>query len=451
MSGPLRSLRSSRSTSSSRALSASTSPARDRRGVGGASRRRRGRGGRAGVAVRLDATARSERGEAGAVVDEDADVALGLGAGAAPRRAHRRAGRRRRRRVGRRPAATRISIALPARRPSSAATSRRSQQAGSRRRAAARSCSAAWRARSDAGERDVLELADVAERRRPAARPRSAAHRVRGVDVAREPAAAVPARAATGRTAGRSRCRRRGCGLVEQRERAVEVAVRPDAAGPSATRQRYGYCGSPACSPSSALAARWRAAASRSLRSSRTSVRPTCMSAVPRSPGCSATSIAGPDSKRAASRRSSRPWATWMSADRRSSTPRMSAMWPAATGWRSTRRSGDRAASRSPARPGREPEQRGGAAAPEVVGRFGRARAHGRRARSVPSMSPAISASAARYISIWAGSRANSSWSNDDRRRASRGFQPSPRRSSSSGSTSAGSPVDHPRADEVDA
>ena len=52
-----------------------------------------------------------------------------------------------------------------------------------------------------------------------------------------------------------------------------------------ATRQRYGFCGSPACSPSSWLLSRCCVAASRSSRSRCSSLRPTCMSAVPRSTG----------------------------------------------------------------------------------------------------------------------------------------------------------------------
>ena len=62
-----------------------------------------------------------------------------------------------------------------------------------------------------------------------------------------------------------------------------------------ATRQRYGFCGSPACSPSSWLRSKCCVAAGRSFRSRWISLIPTYMSAVPRStdPPCSDATLQG--------------------------------------------------------------------------------------------------------------------------------------------------------------
>ena len=71
--------------------------------------------------------------------------------------------------------------------------------------------------------------------------------------------------------------------------------LEPRVARAMATRQRYGFCGNPVCSPSSWLVRRCCVAACRSFRSRWIPLRPTCMSAVPRSTGapCSARKLQG--------------------------------------------------------------------------------------------------------------------------------------------------------------
>ena len=125
MSGPSSSLSRSRRTSSSRSLSGSISGCFDGRSALGRDRRRPGVGARSSGRSALRRQLQQRR-HGRAFVDEDADVALRLGQRQRASSGASAPGRRRAR-DGRAPAATRISMTLPLRPPSSAAASRRSR------------------------------------------------------------------------------------------------------------------------------------------------------------------------------------------------------------------------------------------------------------------------------------------------------------------------------------
>ena len=172
-----------------------------------------------------------------------------------------------------------------------------------------------------------------------------------------------------------------------------------------ASRQRYGFCGSAVESSSSSARRRWSAAAARSFLSHETRLSATCMSGTPRRPGPSPAA-----SSRARSMARSAP----------SSRPRVSSRSASVMWCRTRRRSGrpsaalggDRVAAvgglQVAHRPGSETGQR-------RRGRRGRLSSFAARAmvRSawviVATGSPWLRASAARYISIDAGTRASSS------------------------------------------
>ena len=131
------------------------------------------------------------------------------------------------------------------------------------------------------GERDVLVLAQVRQLvigGQPAlAGPLLGVPRARRGEAGagraqREPAArwGSSRRCRPGPPRRAARARRRG-------------RLRLPAAGPRRPAERYGFCGSPLCSPSRSLTASCSAAPARSSRSSSTPAMPTCMSAVPRS------------------------------------------------------------------------------------------------------------------------------------------------------------------------
>jgi hypothetical protein len=117
--------------------------------------------------------------------------------------------------------------------------------------------------------------------------------------------------------------------VLDELERAVQISssllIRA-----MATRQRYGFCGNPVCSPSSWLVWRCWMAACRSFRSQWILLMPTYMSAVPRSTGapCWAASCNACSWVRIASRR--RPCAIRISASAR--------VHPAASAWCPARR-----------------------------------------------------------------------------------------------------------------
>ena len=132
------------------------------------------------------------------------------------------------------------------------------------------------------GQRDVLELAQVAEvvLSRQALLTRPA-----------EGFAQPPLRDPHPRLQRRDRAHVRGevarvpaLGLVEQSS-APSRSPCASRMRAMATRQRYGYCGTPVCSPSSWLVSRcWWRRPDRSAHGA-SSLRPTCMSAVPRRTG----------------------------------------------------------------------------------------------------------------------------------------------------------------------
>ncbi len=136
-----------------------------------------------------------------------------------------------------------------------------------------------------------------------------------------------------------------------------------------------------------------------------TSLNPTCMSAAPRSPGCSAVQPK-PGLEGLGSRRRSRPCAIWMSASPREQ-PRTSARWPAATrlcdgvgvAALAPRRGRRSAQCASPSRAVALPRPRWSVGSTSSSARVAWA--------IVPSMSPASSASRRGTRASWAGSRAN--------------------------------------------
>ena len=203
-------------------------------------------------------------------------------------------------------------MALPVREPSSAAASSRSSSRMASSSAPAPSpgdvtCD------EHAGERDVLVLVDVAEfvvgGESAFGGPFELRHRGRRV-----PVAPAPVLRRRGARAGRSRCRR-GAPLprsvrARRRGRRGRGTVGPwrrasDRRAAGVRRTRRARCSSPGGG----------LAASRSLRSMSTSLNPTCMSAAPRSPGCSVVQRSPESKVRLAS--VSLPCAIWMSANAR--------------------------------------------------------------------------------------------------------------------------------------
>ena len=101
--------------------------------------------------------------------------------------------------------------------------------------------------------------------------------------------------------------------------------------------------------------------------------------------------------------------------------------------------------------PVREAEQCGGAPRPEMIVGLGEIEGRGRRARWCRRCRRRAVPAPARYIATWPGSRANSSWSNDDSAVASdRSQRRATTRRSSSGSTPVESPVAIRAPDQVD-
>ena len=312
-----------------------------------------------------------QRRERGQVVDEDADVALGLGPD--QRLLERRASPPASSPAAwnaRRHSTMRISMALPAASPCLGRGEEALQESdgGFERRRS--SSTAAWR--EDASEGEVLELADVAELVVERRGRRWAAHRSGGGDVA---AGELRSRL----DGGDGSNRRRDVGVVEQlglveqararhrgRPRPGGGAPSPPASGRRAAggrRARRARCSSVEVSG---------ALPSRSLRSSSTSLSPTCMSAVPR------TTVVVLGERQRRPRRSAaasprRPCAIWMSASA-SEQPSTSLMLPgggeAVDGFdvaTCSRRRGRRSVQCG------EPDQRGGAAPSEVIRRLRRA------------------------------------------------------------------------------
>ena len=269
MSGSVEVAASRRRTSSSRSLSGSKAAGRGPSGP----RRRQQAADDADRRARFAATLRSAV-IGGSLVEEDADVALRLGQPIA-----RRASERRRQVAAacRASARTmRISMRLPARRPSSAAASRRASELDARRALSARSLLG----EQEPGEGDVLELADVGEVV-AADRPRSRAQR--------RPPRSRPCATRPGRMRRRAHVRRevtgvQALGLVEQREGAVQIALGlPDASPGHARAVRI------LRKPVRRHPARWLwpglRAAARSSRSRGRRPSPTCMSASPAATG----------------------------------------------------------------------------------------------------------------------------------------------------------------------
>ena len=157
------------------------------------------------------------------------------------------------------------------------------------------------------------------------------------------------------------------------------------------------------------LACRCRAASSRSLVSSRSSLRPTCMSAVPRRPGRRWRAPARP--RRSVSRRGAGLGRSGCRRGR-ASTPSTSAMKPASTKVSTASAYRRRPASRSPtdqcARPDQRRRRRRGGGDP-TVSASASARWRGRSCRRCRRRATPVPA---RNTATCAGSRANSSWSN---------------------------------------
>ena len=200
-------------------------------------------------------------------------------------------------------------MTLPVRPPASAAVQQALAGAGRRRRAGRRSARVACR-EEQPGEGEVLELAQVVEvvvgRQAPLARP---AERL-GEPSLRDP---DPRPQRRDRAHVRERSRRRSA--ARPRRAASSAPSRSPSACRSraiATRQRYGFCGRPACSPSSRLL-REVLRRGRRGRRARGGARscPTCMSAVPRRTGSPVPvgELQRP-ARRCASPRARRPCAT---------------------------------------------------------------------------------------------------------------------------------------------